>query len=431
MSRRPLRQRLALPRRRSPLRLLAPIALLIALVAAGCGDSVPKDAVANVDGDIIKKSQFDHWLNAAARSQSAQPGASPSDVVVPDPPQFTKCIAARTKPQGKDAPKLNAQQARQFCQQEYDLLKDQVMQFLISSHWVELEAEEQGVEATPEEVNRTFDEQKRQSFPSDKEYQAFLKASGQTEEDLKYRVKLDVLSNEVRKKIVGGENSSVSDKEVRDFYNKNRSQFGQPERRELSVVLTEKESDATKAKQALDDGQSFKQVAERYSIDEASKDKGGKLTMTKGQQEKALDDAVFKARQGQIVGPVKTQFGYYVFRVDKTTPASQQSFEQARETIKAQLRSEKEQKALDKFVKEFEKEYREKTNCAKGFTIYQCKNGPKQPPQQPGVPGAAGGAPPGAEGGGAPPGAAGGGSGSQGGSVPQGGAPEGGGSSGR
>src|SRR5215218_10668954 len=104
-----LRPRLA-SRCRSPLCLLAPIAVLAALLAAGCGEGVPEDAAANVDGDIVKRSEFDHWLGAAARSQAAQPGAPPTQVVVPDPPRFTKCIAARSKPQGKDAPKLNPQQ---------------------------------------------------------------------------------------------------------------------------------------------------------------------------------------------------------------------------------------------------------------------------------------------------------------------------------
>jgi foldase protein PrsA len=386
-------------RGRRPL-LLAVLAILPVLLAAGCGDTVPRDAVANVDGEIITKKQFDHWLQAAARSQGAQPGA-PAQVAVPDPPRFDRCAAAKVRqPQGRGAPKLNEQQAREMCKQEYEILRNQVMQFLISSRWVELEAEEQGVEATPEQVNRTFEDQKRQSFPNDREYQAFLRASGQTEQDIKYRVKLDVLSNEVRKKIVGDQ-GEVSNAEVRDYYNRNRSQFGQPERRELSVVVTEKEAAARRAKDALEDGQDFRQIARRYSIDDASKRTGGKLTITKGQHERALDDAVFRARRGQLVGPVKTQLGWYVFRVDKVTPGSQQSFEESRETIKAQLRADKEQKALDRFVKEFQKEYREKTNCARGYAIYQCKNGPKQQPQQ-GVPGTGQGTPPGAES--APPG---------------------------
>jgi foldase protein PrsA len=389
-------------RARRPLALAALPALALAVVA-GCGDSVPGDAVANVDGEIVTKKQFGHWLQAAARSQgAAQPG---TPVAVPDPPRFDRCAGEKVRqPQGRGAPKLNPQQAREMCKQEYDVLRDQVMQFLISSRWVELEAAEQGVEATPAEVDRTFQEQKQQSFPSDREYQEFLRASGQTEQDIKHRVKLDVLSNEVRKKVVGDQ-GEVSNAEIRDYYNRNRAQFGQPERRELSVVVTENQAEARRAKQALEDDQSFRTVARRYSIDDASKRSGGKLTVTKGQQEQALDQAVFSARRGQLVGPVKTQLGWYVFRVEKITPGSQQSFDQSRETIKSQLRAEKEQKALDKFVREFQKEYKEVTNCARGYVIYQCKNGPKEPPQQgvPGAPpGAQGGAPPGAQGG-APP----------------------------
>jgi len=368
-------------RRARPRSLLACAgALLAALAFAGCGNSVPSDSVANVDGEVIDKQEFEHWLGAAARSQQAQPGAAPMQVALPDPPDFRKCAAAKLKqPQPPGTPKATEAQGRELCKQEYTQLRDQVMQFLISSEWIEAEAADRDIEAEDSEVDKMFNDQKKQSFPSDKEYQQFLKASGQTEEDLKYRVMLDVLSNKVREAIVKGK-ADINDPEVRAFYDKNKGQFGQPEKRDLSVVLAEKEADAKKARKELDGGASFKDVADKYSIDEASKGKGGKLAgIAKGQQEKALDDAVFQAKQGELIGPVKTQFGFYVFEVDKVAPGSQQSFEQSRETIRAQLRSTKEQDALNKFVLEFQKEFKEKTNCAKGYTIAQCKNGPKLP----------------------------------------------------
>ncbi len=365
-------------------------ALIAVLAFAGCGNSVPSDGVANVDGEVIDRQEFDHWLGAAARSQQAQPGAPPMQIALPDPPEFRKCAAAKLKqPQPPGTPKADQGQATALCKQEYSLLRDQVMQFLISSRWIEAEAADRDLEATDEEVDKMFNDQKRQSFPSDREYQQFLKASGQTEEDLKYRVKLDVLSNQVREAIVKGK-ANVSDAEVRNFYNKNKGQFGQPERRDISVVLTEKEADANKARKELKGGASFEDVAKKYSIDEASKGQGGKLTgVGKGQQEKALDDAVFAAEQGRLTGPVKTQFGFYVFQVDKVAPGSQQSFEQSRETIRAQLRSTKEQNALNAFVEDFQKEFKGKTNCAKEFTIAQCKNGGRLPsPNDPAAQGA-------------------------------------------
>ena len=101
------------------------------------------------------------------------------------------------------------------------------------------------------------------------------------------------------------------------------------------------------------------------------------LAVAKGQQEKALDSAVFAAKKGQLEGPVKTQFGYYVFKVQKITQASQQSLAQAKQTIKQLLASQNQQKALDSFVKDFRKKWKGKTNCRSGYVTQDCKNAPK------------------------------------------------------
>ena len=94
----------------------------------------------------------------------------------------------------------------------------------------------------------------------------------------------------------------------------------------MRIVLTKDKAKAEQAKKALESGDSWKEVAKKYSIDTQSKSQGGKLPpVSKGQQEKALDDAIFSAKKGELVGPVKTQFGYYDFEVDKVTPASQQT----------------------------------------------------------------------------------------------------------
>jgi foldase protein PrsA len=143
-------------------------------------------------------------------------------------------------------------------------------------------------------------------------------------------------------------------------------------------VLTKTKAKADQAMSALQGGQSFKSVAKKFSIDQASKNQGGRLlAVAKGQQEKALDDAVFKAPKNKLEGPVKTQFGYYVFKVTKVTPASQQTLTQATPTIKQLLQSQNQQKALDDFVKDFQKRWKDKTDCRTGFVTQDCKNAPK------------------------------------------------------
>ena len=349
-----------------------------AAILAGCGEGgIPGNAVAEVDGTAIEKQDFEHWLNVGAKA-SGQP-----DAKVPVPPEYTECIAAAKKAAAKPAegqPKQTDADYKAQCKQQYEQLREQMMGLLISFEWIEREAKDQGVKVTDAEVKKSFEEQKKQSFPKDADYQKFLKDSGQTEADVLMRVRLDTLSNKIRDKVTKGKDK-VSDQAIADYYEKNKAQFAQPERRDLSIVLTKTEAKANEAKAALESGESFKSVAKEFSIDDASKAQGGKLpAVAKGQQEKAFDDAIFKAKKGKIQGPVKTQFGYYVFKVDKVTKASQQTLEQAKTTIQQVLASQSQQKALDAFVKDFRKKWKEKTECREGFVTQDCKNAPKPTP---------------------------------------------------
>jgi foldase protein PrsA len=344
-----------------------------AAVAVGCG-GVPGNAVAEVDGNAIERETFDHWLQIAAKS-SGQPNAS-----VPDAPEYTQCVAnkRKTTPKpGKGQPKVTDDQLKDQCKQEYEALRDQVLQLLVSFEWIQGEAEEMGVEVSDAEVKKSFDQQKKQSFPKDEDYQKFLKDSGQSEADIMQRVKLDLLSNKIRDQVIKGKDK-VNDAQIQDFYDKNKERFAQPERRDLRIVLTKNKAKADQAKAALESGDSWKAVAKEYSIDEASKSQGGKLpAQAEGTLEKALDEAVFKAKKGQISGPVKTQFGYYVFEVEKVQKASQQTLEQAKETIRQTLQSQNQQKALDDFVKDFRKKWKERTECRDGFETQDCKGAPE------------------------------------------------------
>ncbi|MGH2741556.1 MAG: peptidyl-prolyl cis-trans isomerase [Thermoleophilaceae bacterium] len=363
--------------RNASIKSLLSVALLAlgATVVAACGeDEVPTGSVATVGDETITQDEFDKWLRTAVSGQ-AQGG----EAVVPDPPEFTKCVATKKK---APLPKGQKQQSdaalKKQCEQEYDTLKREVMLFLIQAEWVEQEAAEQGVEVSDASVRKSFEDQKKQAFPTDKAYTEFIKTSGMTEDDILFRVKLNELQQKLTQKVTE-DATKVTDEDIQEYYDKNKRRFAQPERRDLRVVLAKTESKADQARKALDDGGAWKQVVKQYSIDEASKAQGGVLpAVAKGQQDKALDDAVFAAKKGALEGPVKTQFGWYVFEVTKVTPASQQSLEQSKDTIRNLLRSERQQKALDEFVKSFREDYREKTECADDYRIEECSNSPKE-----------------------------------------------------
>ena len=356
---------------------------VLPLVLAACGgDSVPGNAVVKVGGDSIKTSEFDHWLRQAASTAQQLTGAT-GKAVVPQPPDYTACIANKKKTAAKPAkgqPKPTDANYKSQCQQEYERLRDQTMQFLITSAWIEGEAAERGVKTTDAQVKKDFDKQRLQSFPNNKDYLAFLKTSGSSQEDLLYRIKVQDLSTKLRTKVLKG-TDKVTDAQITNYYNKNKIRFAIPEQRDLRIILTKTEAQAKKAKAAIDGGQPFSAVAKKYSIDQATKVDGGELTgVPKGQQEKALDAATFKAPLNKVTGPVKTQFGYYVFEVTKVKPSKQQPLATSKASIKQLLASQQQQTALDKFIKDFQKKWKDRTTCQKGYQTTDCSNPPKPKP---------------------------------------------------
>ena len=173
-------------RRRIGAILLAIVAALaIAAVLSSAGGVESGDVADIEDAGTVSNADFDHWLTVV--SSQPQPGQ--------------KKPSAPPKPGSR----------------QYDAVKQQVMQFLVSAKWIEGEAKERGLSATDAEVKRQFDQTKDQSFPNDKAYQRFLKTSGQTEEDLLFRVRLDVLSNKIRQQVTE-ESGNVSDGEIEDYY---------------------------------------------------------------------------------------------------------------------------------------------------------------------------------------------------------------------
>src|SRR5947208_1175689 len=72
------------------------VAMAVALAACG-GSSIPGDAVAKVGDNAIKMDTFNHWMKVAAISSSGstEPDKAGASALVPDAPNFTKCIAEK------------------------------------------------------------------------------------------------------------------------------------------------------------------------------------------------------------------------------------------------------------------------------------------------------------------------------------------------
>jgi foldase protein PrsA len=302
----------------------------LAATIASCG-GVPDSAVATVDGESIDRGLYKRWLAIAAKT---------------------------SKGANKQA------------------LRNQVLQQLLTLQWLEAEASERGIAVPESEVRKTFDQQRKASFPKDTDYRKFLSSSGQTEQDLLLRVRADILSSRIRNEVTKGLDP-VTSKQIADFYEKNKPRFADPERRDLRVVLTTRRADAERARAELAAGASWSAVAKEYSVDRASRSEGGRMAdVARGQQPEDFDSAVFGANRSELTGPVKTQHGHYVFEVTKVTRSRQQTLAQATPAIKGLLRAETQQKAIEQFLDEFRTKWKARTECGDDYRTKDCSNAP-------------------------------------------------------
>ncbi|HSZ69551.1 MAG TPA: peptidyl-prolyl cis-trans isomerase [Solirubrobacteraceae bacterium] len=378
-----------------PVRVIAALgAVLFSVIGvAACGSSgVPSDAVVQVNGQPITKATFDHWLGIAASASAAQTSTTAAKPVVPEPPAYTACIAhlqaIEPKPTKGQKAKTPAQ-LKTLCETQYKELQQQVLGYLISLDWIFGAAEEQGVHVSDSEVVKHFNALKKESFKTEAAFQSFLAKTGESISDVLLRVKYSMVSTKLQEKLTKA-HKNVSEAEVAKYFNEHKAQYGQPERRDLRVVLTKTEAAAKQAKSEIESGKSFASVAKSKSIDPTSKSTGGELPgVVKGEEQKALSEAVFAAKQGTLTGPVKTPFGYYIFEVKATHPASQQTLAQVKTTIKQQLASQGSQKSLETFSKELQKKWRARTECRSEYLVKDCKSY-KAPKTAAGAAGAAG-----------------------------------------
>ncbi|MGH8289067.1 MAG: peptidylprolyl isomerase [Steroidobacteraceae bacterium] len=140
---------------------------------------------------------------------------------------------------------------------------------------------------------------------------------------------------------------TVADTAVQAAYDKEKTRFVLPERREASHILIPFGKDPAAALKQADkvlalaqSGQNFAALAKKYSQDPGSAQNGGSLGwMDQGGFVKPFADALFSIKSvGDIVGPVKSPYGYHIIRLDGIQPGRTKTLAEARPELVAQLK---------------------------------------------------------------------------------------------
>ena len=330
----------------------------IVLVAATTGigkPSLPDDAVAFVeeapDGAVTQE-QFDAALAQAAARQGAAQGG---EVTVPE-----------------------------VGTPQYDLLKETAMADLLLARWVRGEAAELGIEVTDREIDTELEKIIKDQFGGQKEFDKFLEESSFTSDDARERVQLQLLSSRIQEDILGTEPPTIPDEEIQAFYEDNIEQFQTPETRDVRLLLNPDETKAQEAFDQLSDDDSpgsWKQVTSKLSTDEATAPLGGlRQGVVEGQNEPALDEAIFGAAEGELVGPIDGEAGFYVAQVTAINPEQTQELDdRTRDQISQSLGAERQQEIASDYQDSFLEKWRARTVCSDEVAIDRCSNAPPPP----------------------------------------------------
>ena len=160
----------------------------------------------------------------------------------------------------------------------------------------------------------------------------------------------------------------VTGEQAKAFYDANLSKFSTPAERRASHILIAIPADATAAqqeqakaraeaiaKQVKANPAEFAALARKDSQDPGSAEKGGDLGyFTADAMVKPFADAVFGMQKiGEIIGPIKTQFGYHIIELTGIKPGAQQPFDAVKTSIEKQLQQEAAQKQMSADVETF------------------------------------------------------------------------------
>ena len=322
-------------RRNSSLLLLALIAVL---ALAGCGGGgtssadVPDGAVAVVGDKTVTKEEFDKLIEQQKKSAEAQK----QDFPEPGTP-------------------------------EYEALKATVVKGLVEQKEWELEGESMGVKVTDQEIETELDKLKQTYFQGDEQkYSAELAKQGLTDADVRNELRTRILTNKIYQAVI--KKVTVSDADIKAYYDKNPTQYQQPASREVRHILVKTEALAQKLHDQIQGGADFAKLAKKYTQDQASKADGGKFTAFKGRTVAPFDEFVFSAKTGDLSDPIKTEFGWHIIEVlSAVKPATTTPLDQVKDAIKTTVLQTKQNAAMKAWIAALPAKYGDEVAYAPGY----------------------------------------------------------------
>ena len=194
------------------------------------------------------------------------------------------------------------------------------------------------------------------------------------DQDPLVKIKIDEMKNRVLVETLISQRldtkTPIPAEEIAAYYANHSSEFEQGEQVQAQHILIRLAPDAGAAdkekagktiatiQDKLKNGESFATLAEQFSEDPGSKNKGGNLGyFGRGQMVKEIEDAAFATKPGATSPPVQTHFGWHLIHVLDRKAPQKPPLEQVSKEIEARLKADRNEQALKKLIDELKSKY--------------------------------------------------------------------------
>jgi len=304
------------------------ICLLVVMLALPFVKGPPENRVAVVDGSSITKADFDREVSI---------------------------VEQRLMNAGK--PLIDSQLSK---------LKKEVLERLINRELLYQESQRTGIKVRQAEVNEKLEVMKR-SFSAEADFESVLKEAHLSEVELKAQIERGLAIDEfITGKFV--EKVTLSEDEVKAYYESNSESFKQQEQLRASHILIKVDPQEDKSKitsarmkiekiqQKLRQGEDFAALAKEFSQCPSSSNGGDLGYFAQGQMAKPFEDAAFALMPGEISDVVETTFGYHLIKVNDKTPETVMAFDDIKDGLKRYLTQQKVQKEVVLYVQKLKEQ---------------------------------------------------------------------------
>jgi parvulin-like peptidyl-prolyl isomerase len=227
-------------------------------------------------------------------------------------------------------------------------------------------ADRLGVTISDQEIGEAITRLKQQyNITTDEQFENSLKSSGMTRADMEARLRDTLITNKVFARELRNR-GDLEDRELRERYNREKERYRLPERarlREIVILRPSNTAEVAGAQKKADEvatqlrgGADFAKTATTVS-ESGTKEKGGDLgEVARGELLPDLDNAVFNATAGAVIGPIETRSGWHILKVEQRLPSEVPAFESIKDRLRRDASEETFQRDLKAYLERLRKD---------------------------------------------------------------------------